>query len=152
MSAAGHAVRAVQVTFDCADPRGLSEFWCAVLGYRPDPSPSGFASWDEALTSWGVPEELWNSRAACSDPEGRGPRLFFQQVPETKAVKNRVHLDVRTATELRGTARMEALEAEAARLGLLGATRIRRQDPDTEPGEIGYLVMQDPEGNEFCLD
>ena len=52
--------------------------------------------------------------SACQDPDGAGPRLFFQQVPEGKTVKNRVHLDVRAAPGLEGEERMAALEAEAS--------------------------------------
>jgi hypothetical protein len=63
-----------------------------------------------------------------------------------------VHLDVRTAQHLRGAERMAALEAECARLVGLGATRLTRFEPDSSPGEVGFIVMQDPEGNEFCLD
>jgi catechol 2,3-dioxygenase-like lactoylglutathione lyase family enzyme len=145
-------VRQVQVTFDCADPAALSAFWREVLGYVEEPPPAGHDSWDAALEAWGVPRELWNSRSACRDPHGVGPRLFFQQVPEPKTAKNRVHLDVRVAPELRGDKRMAALEEEADRLIALGAKRGKRFDPDSSPGEIGFIVMQDPEGNEFCLD
>jgi catechol 2,3-dioxygenase-like lactoylglutathione lyase family enzyme len=142
--------RSVQVTIDCADPARLAAFWCEVLGYRVDPPPPGFDSWEAALSSWGVPESEWNSRSACSDPAGVGPRLFFQRVPEPKSAKNRLHLDVRAAPGLEGGARMAALEAEAERLVLLGAARVSR----AEPGglDAGHLVMTDPEGNEFCLD
>ncbi|HEU4512529.1 MAG TPA: VOC family protein [Nocardioidaceae bacterium] len=145
-------VRQIQVTFDCADPGALSAFWREVLGYVEEPPPAGHDSWDAALEAFGVPRELWNSRSACRDPEGIGPRLFFQQVPEPKTAKNRVHIDVRVDPELRGEKRMAALEVEAERLGALGATRVRRFEPDSSPGEIGFIVMQDPEGNEFCLD
>lgn len=145
-------VRQVQVTFDCADPAALASFWREVLGYAEEPPPEGHATWEEALEAFGVPRELWNSRSACRDPEGVGPRLFFQRVPEGKTAKNRVHLDVRTASDLRGDERMAALETEAGRLVALGATRVQRFDPDSSPGEIGFVVMQDPEGNEFCLD
>jgi hypothetical protein len=142
----------VQVTFDCADPGALAGFWREVLGYVEDPPPPGHASWEEALEAFGVPRDQWNSRSACSDPNGVGPRLFFQQVPEGKTAKNRVHLDVRTASDLRGEVRMAALEAEADRLVALGATRFARFEPDSSFGELGFIVMQDPEGNEFCLD
>ncbi len=140
------------MTFDCADPRALAAFWVEVLGYVAEPPPQGFDTWEAALEVFGVPRAEWNSRSACRDPQGVGPRLFFQRVPEGKTVKNRVHLDVRVATELRGEERMAAYETEAARLVGLGATRVRRVDPDTSPGELGFIVMQDPEGNEFCLD
>lgn len=144
------AAREVQVTFDCADPAALSGFWAEVMGYRLDPPPPGFDSWIDALTAWGVPESEHNSRSAVSDPAGVGPRLFFQRVPEGKAAKNRVHLDVRAAPDLQGEERMAALEAEADRLVGLGATRVERFEPDQFTA--GHIVMQDPEGNEFCLD
>ncbi len=144
-------VRAVQVTFDCGDPGGLAQFWAEVLGYRLEPPPPGFASWDQALEAWGVPAESRNDRSAVVDPSGAGPRLFFQRVPEGKTAKNRVHLDVRAASGLEAAARMAALDAEAVRLVALGATRVRRLEPGQELG-AGHVVMQDPEGNEFCLD
>jgi catechol 2,3-dioxygenase-like lactoylglutathione lyase family enzyme len=144
-------VRQVQVTFDCADPAALAAFWREVLGYAEEPPPAGHDSWEAALEALGVPREEWNSRSACSDPNGVGPRLFFQRVPEPKAAKNRVHLDVRSAPDLRGEDRMAALEAEAERLTALGATRIRRYEP-AAPLDAGHIVLQDPEGNEFCLD
>jgi catechol 2,3-dioxygenase-like lactoylglutathione lyase family enzyme len=143
--------RTLQVTFDCADPRGLATFWAEVLGYRLEEPPGDFATWEEALTAFGVPEERWNDYHAAVDPEGPGPRLFFQRVPEGKTAKNRVHLDVRAAPGAEGEARMAALESEADRLGALGATRVQRFEPDPPLG-AGWIVMQDPEGNEFCLD
>ena len=151
--------RHVQVTFDAHDPRALSTFWRDVLGYE-HPGPPGvalpedadpLAAWDDFLERVGVPAEERNSRSAIEDPDGRGPRLFFQRVPEDKVAKNRVHLDVRAAPGLQGDERMVALEDECDRLVALGATRIRRVDP-APPLETGFIVMTDPEGNEFCLD
>jgi hypothetical protein len=142
------AVREVQVTFDCASPERVGRFWCEVLGYVvPDP-PEGFESWDafEQL----LPEEQHGSAFAVQDPNGVGPRLFFQRVPEGKVAKNRVHLDVRAAPGLRGDERLAALEAECDRLIALGATRFRLLPAD-EVNEA-CIVMQDVEGNEFCLD
>ena len=72
-------------------------------------------------------------------------------MPEGKSVKNRVHLDVRAAPGLDGEERMAALEVEAERLVGLGATRVRRVIEEL-PLPAGWIVMQDPEGNEFCLD
>ncbi len=142
----------VQITFDCGDPSALCEFWCAALDYRLQPPPPGFDDWDTFLDSVGVPPEERNSRSAALPAEGsHGPRLFFQQVPEGKTAKNRVHLDVRAAPGLEGDARMEVLEADCERLVALGATRVRRFEPGTEMSG-GFIVMQDPEGNEFCLD
>ncbi|WP_222193305.1 VOC family protein [Modestobacter italicus] len=148
-----------QVTFDAADPRALSTFWRDVLGYvHPAPPgtdlPAGadpLAAWDDFLARVGVPEDQWNSSSAVEDPDGSGPRLFFQQVPEGKVAKNRLHLDVRAAPGLEGEERMAALEAECARLVALGATRVRRAEPEP-PLSLGFIVMTDPEGNEFCLD
>jgi catechol 2,3-dioxygenase-like lactoylglutathione lyase family enzyme len=142
--------REVQVTVDCADPAKLAGFWAEVLGYRFDEPPPGFASWDEALEAWGVPPERRNSASAVHDPDGAGPRLFFQQVPEGKSAKNRVHLDVRAAPGLQAEERMAALEAECERLVALGAERVTRVEPGA--ASAGHVVMRDPEGNEFCLD
>lgn len=140
----------VQITFDCADPGELADFWCEALGYRLDPPPAGFASWPEALTAWGVPESEWNSYSGCSDPEGVGPRLFFQRVPEEKTAKNRVHLDLRAAVGAGPDERMDVLKARANELVDLGATILRVSEPDQL--SAGFVVMLDPEGNEFCLD
>ncbi|WP_163540928.1 VOC family protein [Occultella kanbiaonis] len=149
----------IQITFDAHDPRVLSTFWRDVLGYV-HPAPPGvdlapgadpLEAWDDFLERSGVPEDQRNSASALEDPDGAGPRLYFQQVPEDKVAKNRVHLDVRTASDLRGDERMAALEVECERLVALGGTRIQRFEPEA-PTSIGFIVMADPEGNEFCLD
>ena len=146
-----HGAAEVQVTFDCADPSALAGFWAEALGYELPPPPAPFESWEQTLDAWGVPPDQRNSRSAIVDPDGRGPRVFFQQVPEGKTVKNRVHLDVRAAPGLEGEERMARLEDEGARLVGLGATRLERFEPG-QAASNGYLVMRDPEGNEFCLD
>ncbi|MFG2195960.1 VOC family protein [Streptomyces sp. NPDC048639] len=143
--------RDIQITFDCADPAGLSAFWAEALGYQLQDPPEGFESWEQALDAMGVPPEKRNDASAVVDPEGSGPRLFFQRVPEGKQAKNRVHLDVRGAPGLEGDARMAALEAEAERLVSRGATWLQRHEP-APPLGAGHIVMADPEGNEFCLD
>jgi hypothetical protein len=143
--------REIQVTFDSADPAALAAFWAEVLGYQVQQPPPGFNSWDAALEAWGVPPEHRNDASALVDPEGNGPRVFIQKVPEGKTAKNRVHLDVRAAPGLEGDERMAALEAECERLVALGATRSQRFDP-APPLSQGTIVMADPEGNEFCLD
>jgi hypothetical protein len=141
-------VREVQITFDCAEPERVARFWCEVLGYVVSPAPKGFATWDDFHRS--LPPERRGAAFAIVDPSGAGPRLFFQRVPEGKVVKNRVHLDVRVGTGLVGQERLAALEAECARLIPLGASRFQllTADDDNE----SCLVMQDVEGNEFCLD
>ena len=142
--------REVQITLDCADPAALAGFWAAALDYVVQPPPEGYATWEDALDAWGVPEEHRNDRSAVVDPQGAGPRLFFQRVPEGKVAKNRLHLDVRAAPGLGGGDRMAALEEEATRLVARGAIRLLRVEPDRM--DAGHIVMQDPEGNEFCLD
>ena len=142
------SVRQVQVTFDCADPERVARFWCEVLGYVVPPPPAGSASWAEFDAS--LPPERQGSAFACVDPAGVGPRLFFQRVPEGKVVKNRVHLDVRVGTGLRGDERLAALEQECARLEALGARRGQLLVADGF--NESCQVMQDVEGNEFCLD
>ena len=90
---------AVQVTFDCANPSWLAEFWATALGYVIQPPPTGFDSWEAWLEAQHIPRELWDSMSAAIDPDGRGPRLLFQKVPEGKTAKNRVHLDVNVGGE-----------------------------------------------------
>ncbi len=77
--------------------------------------------------------------------------LSSVSLTEEKTAKNRVHLDLRAAPGLEGDERMTALESECERLVDLGATRFRRFEP-APPMSAGFIVMQDPEGNEFCLD
>ncbi len=139
-----------QVTFDSADPAAHAAFWAEALGYVLPPPPPGFPSWEAALDAWGVPPERRNDRSAIVDPDGVGPRVFFQKVPEPKAAKNRVHLDLRAAAGLSDDDRMPALEAECARLVALGASRVERFEADAM--SAGFIAMRDPEGNEFCLD
>ncbi|MGV9883815.1 VOC family protein [Streptomyces sp. NPDC003006] len=141
-------IKKFQVTFDCAEPARLAIFWCEVLGYVVPPVPEGFATWEDYQHS--LRHEDQDAYFACSDPSGTGPRLLFQRVPEGKICKNRVHLDVRAGTGLVGEERLATLEAECARLVALGATHVRTllADDDNE----SCIVMQDIEGNEFCLD
>ncbi len=147
------------MTFDARDPRALSTFWRDALGYVHPPPPGvdppvggdPLTSWDEFLARVGVPEDRRNPSSAVEDPESRGPCLLFQQVPEGKTTKNRVHLDVRAAPGLQGESRMAALELECVRLVALGGSRLRRDEP-APPRSASFIVRADPEGNEFCLD
>ena len=139
------------MTFDCADPRALSLFWNDVLGYELPPPPPGFDSWD-AFRETLPPEHCATWPRPREDPDGVGPRLFFQQVPEGKTVKNRVHLDVRAAPGLQG----ERADGRARGGGRAAGRRSappgwQRHEPGPPMG-AGHIVMQDPEGNEFCLD
>ena len=140
-------VKQFQVTFDCVEPEFVARFWCDVLGYVVPP-PEGFVTWDDFDRS--LPLEEQGSAFACIDPTGTGPRLFFQRVPEGKIAKNRVHLDVRAGAGLVGDERLAVLEAECERLVALGAVRVRLLPADGV--NESCIVMQDVEGNEFCLD
>jgi hypothetical protein len=138
----------IQVTFDAADPEALAAFWAQVLGYIAERPPEGSASWEDWAREQGIPEERWNDASAIVDPDGTGARIFFQRVPEGKTAKNRVHLDVRAAPGLDADARRARLVEEAERLIELGGTKLYELE---ERGEF-WITMQDPEGNEFCLD
>ncbi|MFE5598343.1 VOC family protein [Streptomyces coelicoflavus] len=139
-------IRKFQVTFDCAEPERLARFWCEVLGYVVPPPPDGCGTWDDYWDS--QPPERRGAWFACADPTGVGPRLYFQRVPEGKAAKNRVHLDVRVGTGLVGAERLAALDAERARLVPLGAVHVRT----LYDGNDACIPMLDIEGNEFCID
>jgi catechol 2,3-dioxygenase-like lactoylglutathione lyase family enzyme len=141
--------KSIQVTIDCADPAKLGDFWAVALDYRqPDP-PGDFDTWPDFLRAQGVPESEFNSANALEDPDGVGPRIFFQRVPEPKSGKNRLHVDV-NAGGPRGTPE----EERAARVGetverlvAAGATKVEER---SQRGER-WVVMLDPEGNEFCV-
>lgn len=134
-----------QVTFDVADPHAQAAFWASVLGIEVE-DHSAFV--DQLVADGRLPESdrividgrsAFREVAACRDPNGVEPRLYFQLVPEGKSVKNRVHLDIHVEPDHK--------EAEVARLTSLGATLVETHD---DRGPLTY-VMRDPEGNEFCL-
>jgi Glyoxalase-like domain len=137
-----------QVVFDAAEPKRLGEFWKLALGYTDDSYPPQFASLEEFFRAIGIPEEQWGDQWALVDPEGTGPRLYIQRVPEGKTAKNRVHLDVRVAgPDVTGEERAALVAAHVARLEAAGGSVLRR----TDDPRGRYTVMQDPEGNEFCV-
>ena len=141
----------IQVVFDCADPALMMRFWAAALGYKEQDPPEGYSSWEDFLRAMHVPEERWNDAGAVVDPEGRGPRIYFQRVPEPKTVKNRVHLDL-NAGGGHGTPadeRQARIDADVERLVAAGAS-VFRPGQVNEMGEY-WVVMQDVEGNEFCV-
>lgn len=142
-----------QLVIDCADPDRLARFWAEALGYGLTPPPDGFASWNDFYRSLGVPEdELGMGVDRISDPDGHGPDVWFQVVPETKSIKNRLHLDVRASGGRANPldVRRERVDAEAQRLVGLGATFVRVL---YEEGFDHYAIaMLDPEGNEFDLN
>jgi Glyoxalase-like domain len=104
------------VTFDCADALVTAGFWAAVLGSNVDENSTSDKAFVEAA-GWG------------------GPNMWFNRVPEPKAAKNRIHLDLRAPG---------SVADEVTRLTALGATVL-------EVGE-DLIVMADPEGNEFCVE
>ncbi len=145
---------AIQVTFDCTDPHVLAPFWAEVLGYNVVNNPDliqslldqGMVTEDDVTRIDGV--LFFAEASACEDaqpPAGAGPRprLLFQAVPEPRASKNRVHLDVHLDRETSAKDRL----AEEARIIGLGATRIG----DGAQGQHTWVILADPEGNEFCL-
>ena len=140
---------AFQVTFDANDPAVLADFWAVALGYVVQPPPSGFDSWDDWARKMEIPEENWNDARALVDPEGIGPRLFFQKVPEGKTAKNRVHLDVNASGGPGAdyVDKVDAVDRHVDTLVDLGATKV---ETVTQRGEY-WTVLRDPEGNEFCV-
>jgi hypothetical protein len=139
----------LQVVFDAADPPKLAAFWGKAIGYVEEDPPDGFESWEAWAVANDLPREDWDRYASRVDPDGAGPRLFFQRVPEPKTAKNRVHLDLavsggrETPIEQRRRRVADAVERAVA----AGATRVKAYD---EAGQH-WVVLQDPEGNEFCL-
>ena len=142
-----------QVVIDCKDPARMCQFWASALGYETAPAPKGFESWDDYWRAVGVPEdELGSGPDRLVDPSGRGPPIWFQVVDEVKTVKNRLHFDlgVGGGRSVPFETRKQRVEAEAARLSRLGATRIQAM---FQEGINHYAVaMLDPEGNEFDID
>lgn len=131
----------IQIAFDAADPAALAEFWKPMLGYVDPPPPPGHGTWRDWLEANEVPKEKWNAVAVLIDPDGVRPRIYIQQVPEPKAAKNRVHLDIHLTGD--GT----TLEDAVAKAESLGATRMWEK----EEFGVQWVTLQDPEGNEFCI-
>jgi hypothetical protein len=140
----------IQVVIDCTDPARLAAFWADALQYKLQDPPEGFETWHDFLRAEGVPEDAWNDAGAIVDPDGAGPRIYFQRVPEPKVVKNRVHLDLNVGPGIGAPLedRQRAVDTEVDRLRGAGAIVVR--PGSVERGEY-WVVMQDPEGNEFCV-
>ncbi|GAB2698034.1 VOC family protein [Thalassiella azotivora] len=134
----------IQVTFDARDPAAQSRFWALALDYVLQPPPEGFASWDELADAAGIPPERRGDLSAVVDPQGHGPRLLFQKVPEGKTAKNRVHLDVNASA---GGGGWDAVRERVERVVAAGAEVVSEwHEPHGE-----WVVLRDPEGNEFCV-
>lgn len=138
-----------QLTFDCAEPGKLADFWAAVLHYKPADPPAGFASWADWLTQQGVPPAEWDDGAVIADPRGNQPRLCFSRVPEGKITKNRLHLDLDASSGPSAplTKRRAEVDQEVERILALGGLVVERY----EATDHYHALMRDPEGNEFCV-
>ena len=140
------------LTIDCADPQVQVRFWAQALGYVPKPPPDGFETWRAWYLSINVPEdELGDGdcQDRLIDPEGNGPDIWFQPVPEGKTIKNRIHLDLMVGggRTVPFETRKQRTDAKVAELLAAGASTVRVAD---EPEYDHYAVlMRDPEGNEF---
>jgi catechol 2,3-dioxygenase-like lactoylglutathione lyase family enzyme len=113
------------ITFDCVDALTLVRFWEQVTGYAEDPANPNLADDTEMLI---IP------------PDG-GAGLLFIPVPEPKSVKNRIHFDVVPVDATR--------DEEVERLLAIGASLV---DDRRQPDGKGWVVLADPEGNEFCVE
>jgi hypothetical protein len=121
------------LTGDAIDPPRLAAFWKRALGYV-DEQGYDFAD-----------------GASLVDPDGKLPALSFLKVPEGKTAKNRLHIDIRVAREVSQVDpdhRDELIRAKSAELVTAGATVVQE---NTWEGHVIGVVMQDPEGNEFCV-
>ncbi len=135
----------IQVAIDCQDPHRLAAFWAEALRYEVEDHSAivravldaGHAGPDDVVELDG--RLAWREAAACRDPQGSGPRLLFQHVPEPKTAKNRVHLDLHVGEDRR--------DAEVQRLLGLGATHLW----DGQQGPQRWVTLADPEGNELCV-
>jgi len=144
-----------QIVIDCKDPARLVKFWTQALGYIPEPPPDGFSSWKDFWTKIGVPEEELTTvegPESITDPDGKGPRIWFHAVPESKICKNRLHFDlgVSGGHGIRIDIRKERVETEAIRLVEIGAKRL--ETLETEGLEHYAVAMADPEDNEFDIN
>jgi len=116
-----------ELAIDCADPRSLARFWCAVLGYEVQAEEDDLATIGSPM----VPE-------GKNRPGPVPPTLTFARVPEGKTIKNRLHLDVNPTDREQGE--------EVSRLLGLGA-----RHANVGQGDVSWVVLADPEGNEFCV-
>lgn len=123
------------ITFACEDPDRLAEFWAAALDYVVQDAPPEFM--DAWLAAGGDPK----AAAAAVDPEGGGPRLFFEKKPKTPTSSIPIHLDLHAPDR----------ESEVERLAGLGASEVETRTRETGPYTETWTIMKDPEGNGFCV-
>ncbi|QBS40005.1 VOC family protein [Nocardia sp. CS682] len=121
------ASKFTELAIDCADPASLAQFWCAVLGYEVQDEEDGFVT----IGSPAVPD-------GRDRPGPVPPTLGFARVPEGKTIKNRLHIDVNPTDRDQ--------DEEVRRLLDLGA-----RYADVGQGDVSWVTLADPEGNEFCV-
>jgi hypothetical protein len=141
-----------QLTIDANDPALLARFWSQALGYQPVPPVEPETPWHAHYRARLGDDAAFDDR--LFDPAGLRPPIWFQQVPETKAGKNRLHLDLYPTGRddaLPLGRRIEIVEAKVSELVGLGASVERRTRGDDPEDPFYYVVMHDPEGNEFCV-
>jgi hypothetical protein len=141
-----------QLTIDANDPPVLARFWARALGYKPAPPTEPVTTWNALYQARLGDDAAFDDR--LFDPAGLRPPIWFQRVPEEKAGKNRVHLDLYPTGRDRALGmerRIEIVEAKVAELLELGATVERRDRDDDAEDPTYFAVMHDPEGNEFCV-
>ncbi len=119
--------RFTEIVIDCHRPRELAEFWCAVLDYEIIDVQDHFIE----ISGWRPTADAIRERV-------NPPTLLFVRVPESKSVKNRLHIDVSPIDRGR--------DEEVERLLALGARHV-----DIGQGQQSWVVLADPEGNEFCV-
>ncbi|WP_328860844.1 VOC family protein [Streptomyces sp. NBC_00306] len=134
----------IDLTLDCTDAQRLAEFWKLALGYIDEPPPPPFATREEWLAQFDLPEDDEDDAAWLCDPQGAGPRLSILKVPEPKTAKNRLHIDIQVPGHGSDEERWSRIRAEADRLVAAGATVQHVFDGH-------HITMADPEGNEFCV-
>jgi Glyoxalase-like domain len=142
-----------QLTIDASNPARLARFWAQALGYQGAPPMEPKTTWQAHYQSRLGAQTAFDDR--LFDPAGLRPPIWFQEVPEAKAGKNRLHLDLYPTGRdgaLPLGRRIEIVEAKVAELVGLGASVERRTREDDDPEDpVYYVVMHDPEGNEFCV-
>ncbi|MGW2621981.1 VOC family protein [Micromonospora taraxaci] len=135
----------ISLTLDSTDAQVLAAFWKTALGYIDEPPPPPFATREEWLAQYDLPEDdVPEDGAWLCDPDGAGPFLSILNVPEPKTAKNRLHIDIRVPGHGSPDERWARIKAEADRLVQAGGTVLREDD-------LHHVVMADPEGNEFCV-
>jgi hypothetical protein len=123
------------ITFACENPDLLADFWAAALGYVKQEAPPEF------MEAWLAAGRDPNGAAAIVDPEGKGPRLFFEKKPKTPTTSIPIHLDLKAPNK----------DAEVQRLVGLGARKVETKTRTTGPYTETWTVMKDPEDNGFCV-